>query len=47
MGNNLVLLRVIRGNGAIYIFETKGANVQAKNKNKDIFWDGYVKYIIN
>ena len=33
MGNNLVLLRVIRekaSNGAIYIFETKGVNDIAK-----------------
>ena len=34
MGNNLVLLRVIRGNEAIYIFETKGVNVQAKTRTR-------------
>ena len=42
MGNNLVLLRVIRGNDAIYIFETKGVNVQAKFRTR-IILDGHVK----
>ena len=36
MGNNLVLLIVIRLNGTIYIFETKGVNVQAKFRTRII-----------
>ena len=52
MGNNLVLLRVIRekaSNGAIYIFETKGVNDIAECSTR-IFGGGYVKlhhYIIH
>ena len=37
MGNNLVLLIVIRGNGTIYIFETKGVNAQDEKYSISIF----------
>ena len=50
MGNNLVLLIVIRGNGTIYIFETKGVNAQTEKYSTRIFWDGHVKahnYVIH
>ena len=50
MGNNLVLLIVIRGNGTIYIFETKGVNTQDEKYSTRIFWDGHVRaynYVIH
>ena len=47
MGNNLVLLIVIRGNGTIYIFETKGVNAQDEIYSTRIYFEmGMLKHTI-